>query len=121
LLALALLLAGSMVYLLLPLRTLSTLPATSALVGIVGFISVFVLVTIILNPLGREFPRGCETFGDFVKLTLARNYERLAPNHGMSSEKEVLQSLLQLIAAEVSSDVNGLSSNTLFPEGLHIY
>jgi len=121
LLALALLLAASTVYLLFQLRGLSTLSAASGLVGIMGFISVFVLVAIILRPLGREFPRSCETFGDLVKLTLARNYDRLASNHGTSSEKEVLQSLLQLIAAEVSSDVNGLSPNTPFPEGLHIY
>jgi hypothetical protein len=100
---------------------LRTLGAASVLVGVIGFISVFVLVAVILNPLGRGFPRSCETFGDLVKLALARNYGKMAARHGMSSEKDVVQSLLQLVAAETAADVEKLSPDTLFPDGLHIY
>jgi hypothetical protein len=45
----------------------------------------------------------------------------MAARHGMSSEKEVVQSLLQLVAVETAADVERLSPDTLFPEGLHIY
>jgi len=121
LLAFGLLLAGATLYFLFGLKMLRTLGAASALVGVIGFISVFVLVAVILNPLGRGFPRSCETFGDLVKLALARNYGKMAARHGMSSEKEVVQSLLQLVAAETAADVEKLSRDTLFPEGLHIY
>jgi hypothetical protein len=56
-----------------------------------------------------------------VKLALARNYAKIAATHGAASEKEVVQSLLQLISAETAADVEKLSPHTLFPEGLHIY
>jgi plasmid stability protein len=56
-----------------------------------------------------------------AKLVLARNYGKVAARHGVSSEKEVIQSLLQLVAAETAADVEKLSSDTLFPEDLHIY
>jgi hypothetical protein len=121
LLALGLLLAGATLYVLFGLKMLRTLGAASALVGAIGFVSVFVLVAVILNPLGRGFPRNCETFGDLVKLALARNYGKMAARHGMSSEKEVVQSLLQLVAAETAADIEKLSPDTLFPEGLKIY
>jgi hypothetical protein len=122
LVALGLLLTGSAVYFLLGLKMLRALGAASALVGIITFISVLVLVAVILSPLGREFPRSCETFGDVVKLALARNYGKLASRYGMSSKEESVQSLLlQLVAAEIGADVDKLSSDTLFPEGLHIY
>ncbi len=121
LLALGLLLAGATLYFLFGLKMLRTLGAASALVGVIGFISVFVLAAVILNPLGRGFPRSCETFGDLVKLALARNYGKMAARRGMSSEKEVVQSLLQLVAAETAADVEKLSPDTPFPEGLHIY
>jgi len=121
LLALGLLLAGATLYFLFGLKMLRTLGAASALVGVIGFVSVFVLVAVILNPLGRGFPRNCETFGDLVKLALARNYGKMAARHGMSSEKEVVQSLLRLVAAETAADIEKLSPDTLFPEGLKIY
>ena len=121
LLALGLLLASATLYALFGLKMLRTLGTASVLVGAIGFISVFVLVAVMLNPLGRGFPRSCETFDDLVKITLARNYGKMAASHGMSSEREVVQSLLQLIAAETAADVDKLSSDTVFPEGLHIY
>lgn len=121
LLAFGLLLAGATLYFLFGLKMLKTLGAASTLVGVIGFISVFVLVAVILNPLGRGFPRSCETFGDLVKLALAHNYGKMAARHGMSSEKEVVQSLLQLVTAETAADVEKPSPDTLFPEGLHIY
>jgi hypothetical protein len=108
-------------YLLFEWKALRTLGAASALVGIVSFIAVSVLAAAILSPFGRGFPRSCETFGDLVKLALARNYGQVAATHGMSSEKELAKSLLQLIAAEISLDADKLSPETLFPEDLHIY
>lgn len=95
--------------------------AASVLVGIVGFISVLVLVCVVLNPLAREFPRGCATFGDLTKLVLARNYGNIAAKGGGSSENELMQALLQLVAAETAGDFQKLSSNTRFPEDLGIY
>jgi hypothetical protein len=121
LLALGLLLAAATLYFLFGLKMLRTLGAASAPVGVIGFVSVFVLVAVILNPLGRGFPRNCETFGDLVKLALARNYGKMAATQGMSSDKEVVQSLLQLVAAETAADIEKLSPDTLFPEGLQIY
>jgi hypothetical protein len=122
LVALWLLLTASTLYFLFGLKALrAPLGASSVLVGVIGIISVLVLVAVVLSPLGREFPRSCETFGDLTKLALARNYENVAARHGMSSEKEVVQLLLQLVAAETAADVEKLSSETLFPEGLHIY
>jgi hypothetical protein len=78
------------------------LGAASVLVGAIGFISVFVLVAVILNPLGRGFPRNCETSGDLSKLVPARNYGNTAAKSGRSSENELMQVLLQLGAAETA-------------------
>jgi hypothetical protein len=117
-----LLLTALAAYLLLGLSMLTALGAASGVVGIITFISVLVLLAVILSPLGREFPRSCDTFGDLVKLALARNYGKIASRYGMSSQEESVQSLLlQLIAAEVSADVDELSSDTRFTEGLRIY
>jgi hypothetical protein len=75
----------------------------------------------LLAPFARTFPRSCETVGDLAKLTLARNYSKIATEHGISSELEVLAALRQLIAAEESIDVQTILPDTLFPEGLNIY
>jgi hypothetical protein len=56
-----------------------------------------------------------------VKLTLARNYGGIASESGVSSEREVLLLLRQLIAAEESIDVQEILPDTLFPQGLKIY
>jgi hypothetical protein len=119
--ALCLLLTGLTLYFLFGLKMLRALGMASVLVGNIAVISVLVLVAVVLSPLGREFPGSCETFGDLVKLFLARNYGKLAARHGMSSKAEAAQSLLQLIASETGSDVGKLSSETIFPRGLHIY
>ena len=116
LLALWLFLAGATLYVILGSKMLRTFG-----VGVIGVVSVLVLMPIILNPLGREFPRNCKTFGDLVKLALARNYGKMAATHGMTSEKKVVQSLLLLVAAETATDIEKLSPDTLFPEGLKIY
>jgi hypothetical protein len=110
------LLAGATLYVLLGSKMLRTFG-----VGVIGVVSVLVLMPIILNPLGRGFPRNCKTFGDLVKLALARNYGKMAATHGMTSEKKVVQSLLLLVAAETATDIEKLSPDTLFPEGLKIY
>jgi hypothetical protein len=80
----------------------------------------FVVLTL-LSPLAREFPSGCETFGDLTKLTLARNYGRISAEYGVSSEQDVLGLLRQLIAAEMGLDFRKVTPETPFPEGLNIY
>jgi hypothetical protein len=72
-------------------------------------------------PFAREFPRGCVTFGDLTKLVLAHNYGRIAAKDGRWSENELMQALLHFVAAEAAIDLNKLSSDTSFPEGLGIY
>jgi hypothetical protein len=115
------LLTGLVLYFLFGLRMLWMLGTASMLIGGIAFVSVLALVAVVLGPLGRSFPGGCKNFGDLVKLFLARNYGKLAARHGMSSKSEAAQSLLQLIASETCSDVGKLSSETPFPDGLHIY
>jgi len=120
LLALWLFLAGATLYVVFGLKMLRTSGAASALVGVIAVVYVLLLI-VILNPLGRGFPRNCENFGDLVKLAVARNYGKMAVTHGMSSEKNAVHSLLLLVAAETGTDINRLSPDTLFPEGLKIY
>jgi hypothetical protein len=121
LVALWLLLTGSTLYLLFGLKMLRALGVASVLFGIIAPVSVTVLMAVVLNPLGREFPGSFNTLGNLVQLFLARNYGKLAARHGMSSKTEAAQSLLQLIASETGSDVDKLSLETPFPQGLHIY
>jgi hypothetical protein len=121
LVAVWLLLTGSTLYLLFGLKMLTTLGVSSVLLAIIAAVSVLVLMAVVLGPLGLEIPGSCKTFGDLVKLFLARNYGKPAARHGMSSKAEATQSLLQLIASETGSEVNKLSLETPFPQGLHIY
>jgi hypothetical protein len=121
LVALWLLLAGLAFYFLFASRMFETFGAASLLVGIVGPISILWFTGVILSPLGRHFPRSCKTFGDLVKLGLARNYGKIAAKHGISSERDVAQLVFQLISAEIAVDVEKLSVDTYFPEGLRIY
>jgi hypothetical protein len=102
-------------------RLVSFAGSTSGLFTFFGAICAWVLLLKLLAPFARTFPRSCETFGDFVKLLLARNYAQIASMHGRSPEREVLLVLRQLVAAEVSIDVERIDSSTLFPEGLNIY
>jgi hypothetical protein len=94
--------------------------AAGVLTVLGGFLALAFLLKL-LAPLARHFPRSCESFGDLVKLTLARNYAGIASEYGVSSEREVLLLLRQLIAAEESIDVEEILPDTLFPEGLKIY
>jgi hypothetical protein len=121
LVALWLVLTASTLYFLFGLRVLRSLGIASVLLGIIAAISIMVLTAVVLSPLGREFPGSSKTFGNVVQLFLARNYGKLAERHGMSSKTEAAQSLLQLIASEIGSDVCKLSLETPFPQGLHIY
>jgi hypothetical protein len=121
LVALWLLLMGLTLYFLFGSGMFKIFGAASVLVGIIGPISILCFTAVILNPLGRHFPRSCETFGHLVKLALARNYGMIAAQRGISSEGEVAQLVLQLIAAELAVDVEKISGDTYFPEGLHIY
>jgi hypothetical protein len=121
LVALWLLLVGLAFYFLFASRMFNMFGAVPLLVGIVGPISILFFTGVILNPLARRFPRSCKTFGDLVKLALARNYGKIAAKHGISSERDVAQLVFQLIAAEVAVDVEKLSVDTYFPEDLKIY
>jgi hypothetical protein len=94
--------------------------AAGVLTVLGGFLALAFLLKL-LAPLARHFPRSCESFGDLVKLTLARNYAGIASEYGVSSKREVLLLLRQLIAAEESIDVEEILPDTLFPEGLKIY
>jgi hypothetical protein len=102
-------------------RLVSFAGSASGLFTFFGAICAWILLLKLLATFARTFPRSCETFGDFVKLLLARNYAQIASMHGWSSEREVLLVLRQLVAAEVSIDVEKVDSSTLFPEGLKIY
>jgi hypothetical protein len=121
LVAVWLVLTASTLYFLFGLRVLRSLGVASVLLGIIAAISIMVLTAVVLSPSGREFPGSSKTFGNLVQLFLARNYRKLAARHGMSSKTEAAQSLLQLIASEIGSDVGKLSLETPFPQGLHIY
>jgi hypothetical protein len=121
LMGIALVFTGSTLYFLFGLKLLRGIGSASVLVGIVGFIALLVPVCLVLNPIAREFPRGCVTLGDLTKLVLARNYGKVAARHGMSSEREVIQLLLFLVAEETATDIQKLSSDTRFPEDLGIY
>jgi len=102
-------------------RLVSFAGSASGLFTFFGAICAWVLLLKLLAPFARTLPRSCETFGDFVKLLLARNYAQIASMHGGSSVREVLLVLRQLVAAEVSTDVEEIVSSTHFPEGLKIY
>ena len=86
---------------------------------VVGLMTL-ILVMYLLSPLYRAFP-SCETFGDLVRLALARNYQAITAQHGGAPEKEVLRVLRQLMAAEIGTDVSEISPAARFPEDLNIY
>jgi hypothetical protein len=102
-------------------RLVSLVGSASWLFTLFGAFCAWVLLLKLLAPFARTFPRSCKTFGDLIKLLLARNYAQIASMHGGSSQREVLLVLRQLVAAEESIDVEEVVSNTLFPEGLKIY
>ncbi|MGC1413783.1 MAG: hypothetical protein WA817_00760 [Candidatus Acidiferrum sp.] len=93
----------------------------SGLFTVLGALCMWVVVLVLLSPLARKFPRGCETFGDLTRLTLARNYGIISAEYGVSSDQEVLDLLCRLIAAEEGLDIRKVTPETLFPEGLNIY
>jgi hypothetical protein len=121
LVALGLLIVGLTLYFLFGSGMVKIFGAASVLIDTIGAVSILYFTAMILNPLGRHFPRNCNTFGDLVKLALARNYGKIAAQHGISSEREVIQLVLQLIATELAVDIEKISRDTYFPEGLHIY
>lgn len=71
--------------------------------------------------LSRILPKGCETFGGLVKIVLARNFDIFASQNGSSGAAGILMSLSQLIAAQVSFDIEKISSETRIPQDLNIY
>jgi len=102
-------------------RLASYAGSMSGLFTFFAALCLWVVVLVLLSPLAREFPRGCETFGDLTKLTLARNYGRISSEYGVSSDQEVLDLLCHLIAAEEGLDIRKVTPETRFPEGLNIY
>jgi len=121
LLGIALVLTGSALYFLFSFKMLSAMGSISGLIGVFAFIAVLAVACMVLNPLARQFPRGCATFGDLTRLLLARNYGKVVGRHGLSPRKEVIQSLLVVVAEETATAVERLSSDTRFPEDLGIY
>jgi hypothetical protein len=95
--------------------------SASVLFTLVGGFCAWILLLKLLTPVARSFPRSCESMGDFVKLALGRNYAKIASEHGLSSAREIVLILRQLIAAEEGIDVEEIVPDTLFPEGLKIY
>jgi len=92
--------------------------------GLVTFgvgLSAWILLNWVLHPLARAFPESCDTFADLVKVTLARNYAKLAGEFGGSPRKEILSVLSQLIAVEIGCGAEKVTAETPFPEGLGIY
>jgi hypothetical protein len=79
-----------------------------------------ILVLHLFLPLGRAFPKGCETFGGLVKLVLARNYATLASQYGSTSQVEVTSLLCKLIALQVGLHPADLSGATRIPDDLNI-
>jgi hypothetical protein len=102
-------------------RLASYAGSMSGLFTFIASLCLWVVVWVLLSPLAREFPSGCETFGDLTKLTLARNYGRISAEYGVSSDQEVLDLLCHLIAAEEGLDIRKVTPETLFPKGLNIY
>jgi hypothetical protein len=119
--AVSLLLIGLMIYAFFHSEVQAALGNASVLLDVVAVITILLLVARLLNPLGRAFPAGCQTVGDLATLVLAYNYGKLARTHGISSEKELEQLLLRLVSSEVACDVQRISPDTFFPEGLNIY
>jgi hypothetical protein len=93
----------------------------SGIVLALGGVLAWALVLRFLAPLARGFPRSCDTFGDLVKLALARNYGTVASQRGRSSDKEVLLVLRQLIAAETDISLKDVTAESCFPDGLNIF
>jgi len=93
----------------------------AAILTLVAALDLWVLALVLLSPLARQFPKGCETFADLVELTLAHNYRTISSEHGMSPERELIDVLRQLIAVQTGLDIQKVSPETRFPEGLNIY
>lgn len=75
----------------------------------------------ILRPLATQFPDNCESAGDLVRLTVAKNYGRIAKRAGGWNDKEVWNVLRDLIADATSLDPGKITPETSFPDGLNIF
>jgi hypothetical protein len=94
----------------------TTLGPISGVILLAGFLSLWFCILLLLTPFARELPKGCETFGGLVRVTLACNYATFASQCG-SSESDVVLALRYLIAAEVGIEV---TPDTRFPDDLNI-
>jgi hypothetical protein len=72
-------------------------------------------------PLARAIPKGCETFGDFAKVILARNYAAFASRGGSSCESGVVKALRQLAATQLGMDIEEITREKRIPQDLDIY
>jgi hypothetical protein len=93
---------------------------TNIPVVILCVFAAWLCIVFLLVPFARAFPRSCDTFGDLVRLALARNYAVFASQYGASSEEQILLLLRQLIAGVVSIDVKDIKPETRIPQGLNI-
>lgn len=87
---------------------------------IAGSFGAWLCLILLLIPLARGFPRSCDTFGDLVRLTLARNYATFATQYGAVSDNQILTLLTHLIAAETNIDIKEVTPETRIPQGLNI-
>jgi hypothetical protein len=102
--------------------------ATKALLGsglnvmnvVILSFCIWIFVTRLLLPLGRDIPKGCETFGGLVKTVLARNYATFASRYGNAPLDEVASLLCQLIAVEVGLSPAAIKPTTSIPGDLDI-
>jgi len=101
-------------------RRFPHLTAGGLVTGVVWFLAFFLLVRL-LSPFVRTLPRACGTVGELAKVTLARNYDRIATEVGGSSRPEILSALRQLIAVETGRKSEEILAQTAFPEGLNIH
>jgi hypothetical protein len=82
-------------------------------VGIaIGSFVLWICVVSGLFPLARNFPRGCETCGDLVRLALARNYSSFASQYGGCSVNEIVGLLRQMLAAELGIGLSEITPDT---------
>lgn len=94
--------------------------STSIPVVVLCLFAAWLCLALLLTPFARGFPSSCDTFGDLVRLALARNYAVFASQYGASSEEQILLLLRQLIAGVVSIDVKDIKPETRIPQGLDI-
>lgn len=87
---------------------------------ILASVCLWIFALRLLSSLGRSLPKGCKTFGDLVKVVLARNYATFASRYGSTSQDELTLLLCRLIALETGLNPTDVSQATRIPGDLNI-